>query len=43
MPVVDIRDPMETENCYKAAFSTIKSEKIEIVVVLPFSVPDNVV
>ena len=28
---------------YKASFSQISKEKLQIVIVLPFSVPDNIV
>ena len=32
----------DTENCFKASFSTITSENLLITIILPFKVPDNV-
>jgi hypothetical protein len=43
IPVINPANPKETERCFKAAFSEIRREKIEIVIVLPFSYPDNIV
>ena len=42
-PLIKIEDPENKERIYKASFSQSKKQKMYIVIVLPFSVPDNIV